>query len=182
MSDEQTARHIAEFLDGRTGNFIDRSVSRILESKITTGKIDRDDVFQDARIALFQAFTDGHYRGGDLESFVRSVTKTQILVALRAQYRHESRYGRLENPDDAPNYMQTAEEALEQLQKVALAKRIIQKIGLECRRLLIFRFIKDLSYGEIASELSTTEGNARVMLHRCLTKCRSIARSMADEL
>lgn len=182
VSDDQSAKHIAEFLEGKAGNFIDRSVARILDTKITTGKIDRDDVFQDTRIALFQAFTDGDYRGGELEGFVRSVTKTQILIALRAQYRRDNRFPRLEDPDMVNASAPTAEESLEHSQKLALATRIIQKLGLECRRLLIFRFIKDLSYGEIAIELSTTEGNARVMLHRCLTKSRTIARGIAEEL
>jgi RNA polymerase sigma factor (sigma-70 family) len=182
MSDDQYAKHIAEFLEGKAGNFIDRSVARILETKITTGKIDRDDVFQDARIALFQAFTDGNYRGGDLEGFVRSVTKTQILIALRAQYRRDNRFSALEHPDALSDRTPSAEESLEHKQRLALAARVVHKLGLECRRLLIFRFIKDLSYGEIATELSTTEGNARVMLHRCLTKSRTIARDMAEEL
>lgn len=181
MPDDRTAALIVEFLDGKAGNFIDRFVARTLESKITPGKIDRDDVFQDTRIALFQAFADGNYRGGELESFVRSVTKTQILIALRAQYRRDNRYARLENPDNSPTHVQSAEDALAHTQRMALAARIIKKIGLECRRLLIFRFIKDLSYGEIALELSTTEGNARVMLHRCLTRSRKLARSLTEE-
>ncbi len=182
MVDDQTAKHIEEFLEGKAGNFIDRSAASILSSKITTGKIDRDDVFQDVRIALFQAFRDGHYRGGDLQGFVRSVTKTQILMALRAEYRRDSRFHRLEQLDAIPNTSLNADDVLEREQKLALAARIIGKIGLECRRLLIFRFIRDLSYGDIALELSTSEGNARVLVHRCLTKSREIARDMDKQL
>lgn len=180
MDTDQTALHIKEFLEGASRGFIERLVARILDTKVTTSRIERDDVFQDVRIALFQAFTDRHYRGGDLGAFVTSVTKTQILLALRAQYRRDSRYSPAGEPDAFPSPMRSAEEQLEYEQKRALAARIVRRIGLECRRILISRFIQEHSYGEIALELSTTEGNARVMVHRCLTKSRELAREFDD--
>ncbi len=164
---EQTL--IGEFLanDSRATAQILEWVAEVIAFHGWGERVDPEEVRQETSLALVRNFRQGSYqsRGGGLKSYVQSVCKNQCLRALRRSYtRREVGIDNLElvseNPGPAEEY--------EAGERRRLYLRVMQSLELPCRRLLVWKYLKCYSHGEIARRLNVAVGTARVRLHRCL--------------
>lgn len=63
----------------------------------------------------------------------------------------------------------------------ALLKEALSKVSEKHRELVIFRFIEELSYAEVASILKKKEGTIRVMQYRALNELQDVLKEMGLE-
>jgi RNA polymerase sigma factor (sigma-70 family) len=139
-------------------------------------RIDRDDLLQESYLALVRNLREGRYRaeGGGLRSYVQSIARKQCLRALRKSYsRRQPDMEPLTVVSDNPG----PDAMLESAERRKLGLRVLRSLKADCRKLLIWKFVKEQSYQVIGSRLGIEVVAARVRLHRCLETAREMVRA-----
>ena len=142
-------------------------------------RIDRGDVRQESCLALLRNLREGAYEGTGhgLRAYVQSICKKQCLRALRRSYsRVEIDIDVCELTDQNPG----PAEDFEARERQALFRRVFSSLKPECRRLLVWKFVRDYSHAEMAERLGIAEVTARVRLHRCLKMAIELSQRMSD--
>jgi RNA polymerase sigma factor (sigma-70 family) len=118
-------------------------------------------------------------RGTDFKSFVLTVARH----ACTDFYRRERLRDTIESPTAAIEQKAgtagNPHQDLEEKERRELLKFIFQALPEECRRLWRWLYGEGLAAAEVAQRLGITVVNARVRVHRCLSRARSIRRQYA---
>jgi RNA polymerase sigma factor (sigma-70 family) len=192
MADLDEKLCIARFLDGVPDNYIDGVIRQTVRLKSWGEVFDREEVIQNARLALLKCFKEGKYqsvvrqahhpeqsRRGALTAFVQRITEFHCVNEMRRYYRTKKHFDEfseeaLEAPDPQGDPLTKTMESEEK----AKAVRILIALDKPCRKLLYLKFYDGLSYKEMAEGLSMTEVNVRVSIFRCLKKSKEIAQKL----
>jgi RNA polymerase sigma factor (sigma-70 family) len=179
MENLEEQAHIAQFLEGSPENYIDRVILQIVKANAWGENFDREEVIQNARLALLKSFKEGKYKPGALSAYVQRIAEFECINEMRRYYRtgkhhQELSEETLELPDPWPDPLTQALETEEK----AKAVRILVKLDKPCRKLLFLKFFNGLTYKEITGKLPMTEVNVRVSIFRCLKKSKAIALEM----
>ena len=135
----------------------------------------RNDLLQEMTLQLWLVFDS--FRGeSKFSSWMYRVALNTAIVFFKKQKRR---------PDDQPlhpDFDKADEESLagEKEEKLALFYKAIQQLG-KVEKALIYLYMEDQPYEEIASHLGITELNVRVRLNRVKNKLKEIIKKMNYE-
>lgn len=181
MLEEETL--ISDFIKGICGNYIDNLVTKIVDFKGWEERFDKEDLFQNIRLALLKNFKEGKYRGEGLTTYVGRIAEIQCLMAIRRRYGREKHFEKLsESSSEEPDPQPGALDELLAKEKKDTAIKILMELDKRCRKVLIFKFYKGMSYDEISRRLTVTAGHAMVLVHRCLEKCQDLYQKIEKPL
>jgi RNA polymerase sigma factor (sigma-70 family) len=136
---------------------------------------DRNDLLQEMTLQLWLAFDS--FRGeSKFSSWMYRVALNTAIVFFKKQKRR---------PDDQqlhPDFDRAEElsPAGEKEEKLAIFYKAVQQLG-KVEKALIYLYMEDQPYEEIASHLGITEGNVRVRLNRVKNKLKEIIKKMNYE-
>jgi RNA polymerase sigma factor (sigma-70 family) len=136
---------------------------------------DRNDLLQEMTLQLWLAFDS--FRGeSKLSSWMYRVALNTAIVFFKKQKRR---------PDDQQLYydFDRAEElspAGEKEEQLAVFYKAVQQLG-KVEKALIYLYMEDQPYPEIASHLGIAELNVRVRLNRVKNKLKEIIKKMNYE-
>ncbi|MFI5160750.1 MAG: RNA polymerase sigma factor [Sphingobacteriales bacterium] len=136
---------------------------------------DRNDLLQEMTLQLWLAFDS--FRGeSKFSSWMYRVSLNTAIVFFKKQKRR---------PDDQPLHpdFDRADEASlagEKEEKLAIFYKAVQQLG-KVEKALIYLYMEDQPYDEIASHLGITELNVRVRLNRVKNKLKEIIKKMNYE-
>lgn len=172
--DLNEADEIEAFLAGVDKNLIDRTIRSITNLRAVSDIVDREDVIQNTRLALIQIFRTDRYQPGHLIAFVRRVTEIQVLREYRKTRLQAERYDIGVDPDANADARPNVEESRLLRARLERGRMIVSALGKTCRRLLILRYCRGLSYRDIGERVGLSEGATRVKTFRCLKECDDI--------
>lgn len=136
---------------------------------------DRDDLLQEMVLQLWRAFDT--FRGDSkFSSWMYRVALNTAIVFFKRQKRR---------PDDQPLPAQFDDadelpDAEEHQEKLAVFYKAVQKLG-KVEKALIYLYMEDQPYDEIAAHLGITQLNVRVRLNRVKNKLKEIIKDMNYE-
>jgi RNA polymerase sigma factor (sigma-70 family) len=136
---------------------------------------DRDDLLQEMILQLWLVF--GSFRGeSKFSSWMYRVALNTAIVFFKKQKRR---------PDSAqlPYQYDKAEELSpsgEKEEQLAVFYKAVQQLD-KVEKALIYLYMEDQPYEEIAATLGITEGNVRVRLNRVKNKLKEIIKKMNYE-
>ena len=136
---------------------------------------DRNDLLQEMTLQLWLAFDS--FRGeSKFSSWMYRVALNTAIAFFKKQKRR---------PDDQPLHhdLDRADElshAGEKEEKLAVFYRAVQQLG-KVEKALIYLYMEDQPYADIASHLGITELNVRVRLNRVKNKLKEIIKTMNYE-
>ena len=136
---------------------------------------DRNDLLQEMTLQLWVAFDS--FRGDSkFSSWMYRVALNTAITFFKKQKRR---------PDDQPLHdgFDRAEElspAGEKEEKLAVFYKAVQQLG-KVEKALIYLYMEDQPYEEIAANLGITELNVRVRLNRVKNKLKEIIKTMNYE-
>jgi len=136
---------------------------------------DRNDLLQEMTLQLWLAFDS--FRGeSKFSSWMYRVALNTAIAFFKKQKRR---------PDDQPLHhdFDRADElshAGEKEEKLAVFYRAVQQLG-KVEKALIYLYMEDQPYADIASHLGITELNVRVRLNRVKNKLKEIIKTMNYE-
>jgi RNA polymerase sigma-70 factor, ECF subfamily len=136
---------------------------------------DRNDLLQEMTLQLWLAFDS--FRGeSKFSSWMYRVALNSAIVFFKKQKRR---------PDNQPlpydfDLEEEASQAGEKEENLALFYRAVQQLG-KVEKALIYLYMEDQPYDEIASHLGITELNVRVRLNRVKNKLKEIVKKMNYE-
>ncbi len=132
---------------------------------------DSDDLLQEITLQLWLVFDT--YRGeSKISSWMYRVALNTAIVFFKKQKRRPDSEQLPEN-FDRPQETSPANEKEEQL---ALFYKAVQQLD-KIEKALIFLYMENRSYAEIASDLGISEGNLRVRLNRVKNKLKEIIKN-----
>ena len=136
---------------------------------------DRDDLLQEMILQLWIAYDS--FRGeSKFSSWMYRVALNTAIVFFKRQKRR---------PDDVPLHydMEQPEElsnAGEKEEQLAVFYKAVRQLS-KVEKALIYLYMEDQPYNEIAAHLGITEGNLRVRLNRVKNKLKEIIKEMNYE-
>ncbi|MGZ3767850.1 MAG: RNA polymerase sigma factor [Mucilaginibacter sp.] len=136
---------------------------------------DRNDLLQEMTLQLWLAFDS--FRGeSKFSSWMYRVALNTAIAFFKKQKRR---------PDDQPLHQDfdRADElshASEKEEKLAVFYKAVQQLG-KVEKALIYLYMEDQPYADIASHLGITEVNVRVRLNRVKNKLKEIIKTMNYE-
>lgn len=136
---------------------------------------DRNDLLQEMTLQLWLAFES--FRGeSKFSSWMYRVALNTAIAFFKKQKRR---------PDDQPLHhdFDRADElshAGEKEEKLAVFYKAVQQLG-KVEKALIYLYMEDQPYADIASHLGITELNVRVRLNRVKNKLKEIIKTMNYE-
>jgi len=135
-----------------------------------------EDLLQDVRVRLVQAFERGAFRGdSSLKTFVQAVAKHTCLNAVRAaRIRETSEFSEEQHPSSRDN----PGEELEKTEQARLCYKVLTNLPESCRRLFQLVLVDELSYDEIARSLDLAVGTVKSRLARCRDRAVSLRRTL----
>jgi RNA polymerase sigma factor (sigma-70 family) len=129
---------------------------------------DRNDLLQEMTLQLWLAF--GSYRGeSKFSTWMYRVALNTAIVFFKKQKRRP-------DSEQLPYQFERAEEVSpsdEKEEQLALFYRAVQELN-KVEKALIYLYMEDVPYGEIASTLGISEVNVRVRLNRIKNKLKEI--------
>ena len=139
-------------------------ISKIYEDNLE----DRDDLVQEIILQLWRAF-DSFRAESKFSSWMYRVALNTAIVFFKKQKRRPDDQP-LPYQFDRPEEQSTAGEKEEQLAAFYKAVQQLNKV----EKALIYLYMEDVPYTEIASNLGITEVNVRVRLNRIKNKLKEI--------
>jgi len=136
---------------------------------------DRDDLLQEMTLQLWLAFDS--FRGeSKFSSWMYRVALNTAIVFFKKQKRR---------PDDQPlpydfDRQEELSAANEKEEQLAVFYKAVQQLG-KVEKALIYLYMEDQPYDEIASALGITQVNVRVRLNRVKNKLKDIINEMNYE-
>ncbi len=136
---------------------------------------DRDDLLQEMVLQLWLAF--GSFRGeSKFGSWMYRVSLNTAIAFFKKQKRRPDQ-------EQLPQDFEPAEElslAGEKENQLALFYKAVQQLG-KVEKALIYLYMENQPYEEIAANLGITEGNVRVRINRIKNKLKEIIKTMNYE-
>jgi RNA polymerase sigma-70 factor (ECF subfamily) len=132
-----------------------------------------DDVVQATLLALVQNFRDGRFHGGNLRAYVQRIAKNMCITHYR-RVRARGEHVSLEDTTHAPASRLSGED----MERRVMLNRILDRLGENCRRIVLMAYIQGYSRKEIGERMGISEQAARVKLFRCIRN----ARDMMDDI
>jgi RNA polymerase sigma-70 factor (ECF subfamily) len=169
---------IAGFLTGSAESHrqIDRWIREVLNHGAFGLGADAEDVAQEVRRKLLLALRDQRFQGAaSLRTYVWKAAQYAAIDQLRARAR-KPRVALDDVPEPAASENPEA-DALDS-ERRRLAKRVVDALDAECRRLWALIAYEELPYAEIARRLGLTEGNVKVRALRCRRKACDLYRAL----
>ena len=136
---------------------------------------EQNDLLQEMTLQLWLAFDS--FRGeSKFSSWMYRVALNTAIVFFKKQKRR---------PDDQPlpdgfDREEEVSPAGEKEEKLALFYKAVQQLG-KVEKALIYLYMEDQAYADIASHLGITELNVRVRLNRVKNKLKDIIKKTNDE-
>lgn len=136
---------------------------------------DRNDLLQEMTLQLWLAFDS--FRGeSKFSSWMYRVALNTAIVFFKKQKRR---------PDNAqlPNEFDAADEssnAGEKENELAVFYKAVQQLN-KVEKALVYLYMENQPYEEIAASLGITEGNVRVRINRIKNKLKEIIKKTNDE-
>jgi RNA polymerase sigma factor (sigma-70 family) len=136
---------------------------------------DRDDLLQEMILQLWLAFDS--FRGeSKFSSWMYRVSLNTAIVFFKKQKRRP-------DSEQLPYQFDQVEEqsaAGEKEEQLAIFYKAVQKLN-KVEKALIYLYMEDVAYEEIAVNLGISEGNVRVRLNRIKNKLKEIIKQMNYE-
>jgi RNA polymerase sigma factor (sigma-70 family) len=143
-----------------------------LAASYTNTSGDRDDLFQEIAVALWQALP--RFRGESSErTFLFRVAHNRAIDYLR---RHRPRSTSIDTDTILTDSRHNPEAGLARAQQGERLRQAIQRLPVPYRQVITL-VLEEVSYSEIAQILGITESNVGVRLNRA----RQLLRTMLDE-
>lgn len=179
-SHKEDQRIVDAFLSGseKECRIINQWISRVVQLNSWGLKAYSDDITQDVMIKLYNNLKDTKFRFvSSLKTYVSRITKFTCIDYLRKYLSKEQKEVELlEIPsDDDP------ESDLEQKQEKKILWRIYRLMSSECRDLWKMIFWENLSYLQIAQQLSIHEGTVKSRFARCKEKAIGLRKKLAEK-
>jgi len=136
---------------------------------------DRNDLFQEMVLQLWLAFSS--YRGeSKFSTWMYRVALNTALVFFKKS-KKRPKYEPIQNHFEIAEEISPSTEKEEQL---AILYKAIQKLE-KVEKALIYLYMEDLPYSEIALNMGISEGNLRVRINRIKNKLKDLTKKMNDE-
>jgi len=136
---------------------------------------DRNDLLQEITLQLWLAF-DGFRGESKFSSWMYRVALNTAIVFFKKQKRRP-------DSEQLPVSFEQAEElsvAGEKEEQLAIFYKAVQQLG-KVEKAVIYLYMENQSYEEIAANLGITEGNVRVRINRIKNKLKEIIKNMSYE-
>jgi RNA polymerase sigma-70 factor (ECF subfamily) len=126
-----------------------------------------EDAVQEALTIAYQKL--GRYQPGtSLKAFLAAIAARQAQTLLRGERRRHAR----ETVAEAPEPIAGPAEALNAERLAERIRGALASMPKKRREVALMRLDGDLSYAEIAANVGSTEGSARVLVHLALRELR----------
>ena len=136
---------------------------------------DRNDLFQEMILQLWLAF--GSYRGDSkFSTWMYRVALNTALVFFKKSKKRPG-YEPIQNHFDIAEENNQSNEKEAQL---AILYKAIQQLE-KVEKALIYLYMENLPYNEIAENMGISEGNVRVRINRIKNKLKELTKKMNDE-
>ena len=130
------------------------------------------DIFQDGMIVLYEKSLQTDFvLSSALSTYLFAICRNLWLNKLNRQKKHESLQDQsIDRPDDAS--MMNDDNSTE---RQALLKRLLQKIGDSCRKILMKKYYEQRKDKEIADELGLSGADyVKTQRYRCLKQLKAL--------
>jgi RNA polymerase sigma-70 factor (ECF subfamily) len=139
-----------------------------LAGSYTNSRSDRDDLFQDIALAIWQALP--RFRGDSSErTFIFRIAHNRAITFIAQRRASMTSDEEVELPDPRPN----PEKGLAQEQQEARLLEAIHQLPIEYRQVITLS-LEDLTYTEIAQIMGIGESNVGVRLNRARQMLRKL--------
>jgi RNA polymerase sigma-70 factor (ECF subfamily) len=180
-SHKEDQRIIEAFLSGseKECRIINQWISRVVQLNSWGLKAYSDDITQDVMIKLYNNLRDTKFRFvSSLKTYVSRITKFTCIDYLRKYLSKEQKEVELL---EIPSY-DNPESDLEQRQEKKILWRIYRLMSSECRDLWKMIFWENLSYLQIAQQLSIHEGTVKSRFSRCKEKAIGLRKKLTEKM
>ncbi len=150
-------------------------IAEVVRAKLWTERVAADDVISDTTLKLLMNLRDDTFRlESAFRTYVQRITLYTVVDAWR-RVRPLSTVG-----DHVALYDEaTPLSTIEAKERELLFQRVVELLPAKCRRLWVMTFEYDLTSGEIARKLGTSEGSIRTSLSRCKDKATEILKQIS---
>ena len=139
---------------------------------------DAEDIFQDTLIALVTAIRkDGFILSAKLSSLIYSISRNQWLYKLRGN--KHGPFIPTDGFDPAAEVGQIEEKELFE-ERHSLIARLIDKISIECQKILKEFYFEEKALKDIGVQMNYTEGSIRVKKSRCMDSLKKLVEEDSD--
>ncbi len=179
-SHKEDQRIVEAFLSGseKECRIINQWVSRVVQLNSWGLNAYSDDITQDVMIKIYNNLKDTKFRyDSSLNTYVSRITKFTCIDYLRKYLSKEQKEVELLDipSNDDP------ESDLEQRQEKKILWRIYRLMSSECRDLWKLIFWENLSYLQIAQQLSIHEGTVKSRFARCKEKAVGFRKKLTEK-
>jgi RNA polymerase sigma-70 factor (ECF subfamily) len=136
---------------------------------------DRDDLLQEMTLQLWLAY-DSFKGESKFSSWMYRVALNTAIAFFKKQKRRPDDQGLPDNFDKA----EEASPAKEEEEKLSMFYKAVHQLN-KIDKALIYLYMEDLPYEDIATHLGITPLNVRVRLSRLKVKLKEITKKMNDE-
>jgi RNA polymerase sigma-70 factor (ECF subfamily) len=126
-----------------------------------------EDAVQEALTIAYQKLAR-YQPGTSLKAFLAAIAVRQAQTLLRGERRRHAR----ETVADAPEPLAGPAETLSAERLAERIRAALQSMPKKRREVALMRLDGDLSYAEIAANVGSTEGSARVLVHLAMRELR----------
>jgi len=134
----------------------------------TNDQESHNDLFQEIAIQLWKAYPK--FRGE--AKFTTWMYRVALNTAI-TQYRKSKRKIPIQDFESVVYKIRADEYDSEEEQRLSLLYKAVKQLG-DIEKALVFLYLEDKDYGEIASTLGISEVNARVKMNRIKNKLKTI--------
>jgi RNA polymerase sigma-70 factor, ECF subfamily len=156
---------------------VDRWIDEVLRRRTLALGAEREDAGQETRRRLLLALRDGRFEGRcSLRTYVWRLAQSAAIDQLRAR----ARRGRPASLDDVPEPVAGGHpgEGLEREERRRLFARVLEEMGVDCRKLWAMAVFEELPYAQIAARLGIEEGTVKVRARRCRVRAAELFRQL----
>jgi RNA polymerase sigma factor (sigma-70 family) len=138
---------------------------------------DAEDMLQEALVVLWERVRSGRFEyKARLSTFIYATVKNLWFQRLRKQGREQT--GNLD-PDHHPDFTPSVLESLIATERAEMVRDALQRIGEQCRKLLLLFYWEELPMEEIAVQLGFANADtAKAKKYQCKKELERILRTM----
>lgn len=140
-----------------------------LALRITLSPAEAQDVVQETLIRVWSERAQWT-EIGSIEAYSTTICRRLAIDATRRAARHDASLS--DEPIEAPSAEPTPYEQLDQAQRLALVRHLIEGLPEVQRSIMLLRDIEGHTYGEIAERLQLSESQVKVYLFRARQKIK----------
>jgi RNA polymerase sigma-70 factor (ECF subfamily) len=154
--------------------WFDAIIRGMIGLKVWNRNLDREDIFQDVRLAVYEELRRGRFTGASrLDRYVRNITSNNCITQVRRQRRkpamtevedaHE-----VQNPGPNPEDLLIDDERTERIKTIA--DTLMKYAEPECRDIWRLFFYEGLTQDQIGTRIGVPKGTVKSRLSRCKAK------------